>query len=226
MQYSPRCIWYFVLAGFQVFSFVILLLKNLPLKFLFTFPIYLNLASFIYFGYMLIIELAASGQKTEGAEKLVNEKNSYFIANQFFKFLFCSIIGINILYIFFESIISDGSFFIRIYLIGLTYLLPIACFLEIYFKERERKPNLIIDLVVIIIILGLKLLCLFFQNPSYLFSFKMILEYILNFACMIIAYIIYDVLVYWKINGSFNGYSLKGLLEKAKENAGKTDDGA
>ena len=225
MQYSPRCIWYFVLAGFQVFSFVILLLKNLPLKFLFTFPIYLNLASFIYFGYMLIIELAASGQKTEGAEKLVNEKNSYFIANQFFKFLFCSIIGINILYIFFESIISDGSFFIRIYLIGLTYLLPIACFLEIYFKERERKPNLILDLTIIIIILGLKLLCKFL-DLGIKAILEGILESIINFVTMIFAYILYDILVYLKINGTFNGYTIKGLYEIAKQNSEKSPEGA
>jgi len=39
---------------------------------------------------------------------------------------------------------------------------------------------------------------------------------------MISAYIVYDVLVYFKINGSFNGYTIKGLYEMAKENSEKT----
>ena len=224
MALSKRCIWYLVLVGVEIYTFVVTLITK-GFKFLYDFPIYLVVAGFLYFGYMLIIELAASGENTQGAEKLVNENNSNFMANQFFKFLFCSIIGINFILSFFSNEGSPSIFYI-ICLYGIYYLLPVACFLEIYFKERERKPNLIRDLIVILIILGLKLLCKFLEEGSFDAILKGILEFILNFVCMISAYIVYDVLVYFKINGSFNGYTIKGLYEMAKENSEKTTEGA
>ena len=224
MALSPRCIWYLVLIGIDIFSFIVILL-TFKLKFLFIFQIYLVVASFVYFAYMLIIELAASGQKTESTEQLVNEKNSSFMANHFFKYLFCSIIGIIFISGFFDFTIGN-SFFHKLSYYGLVYLLPVACFLEIYFKERERKPNLILDLTIIIIILGLKLLCKFLEQFSFKAIFTGIVELIINFVTMILAYILYDILVYLKINGSFNGYTIKGLYEIAKENSEKTTEGA
>ena len=223
MALSPRCIWYWVLIGIDIFSFIVILL-TFKLRFLFTFQIYLVVASFVYFAYMLIIELAASGQKTESTEQLVNEKNSSFMANHFFKYLFCSIIGIIFISGFFDFTIGN-SFFHKLSYYGLVYLLPVACFLEIYFKERERKPNLILDLTIIIIILGLKLLCKFL-DLGIKAILEGILESIINFVTMIFAYILYDILVYLKINGSFNGYTIKGLYEIAKENSEKTTEGA
>ena len=224
MALSPRCIWYLVLIGIDIFSFIVILL-TFKLKFLFIFQIYLVVASFVYFAYMLIIELAASGQKTESTEQLVNEKNSSFMANHFFKYLFCSIIGIIFISGFFDFTIGN-SFFHKLSYYGLVYLLPVACFLEIYFKERERKPNLILDLTIIVIILGLKLLCKFLEQFSFKAIFTGIVELIINFVTMILAYILYDILVYLKINGSFNGYTIKGLYEIAKENSEKTTEGA
>ena len=224
MALSPRCIWYLVLIGIDIFSFIVILL-TFKLRFLFIFQIYLVVASFVYFAYMLIIELAASGQKTESTEQLVNEKNSSFMANHFFKYLFCSIIGIIFISGFFDFTIGN-SFFHKLSYYGLVYLLPVACFLEIYFKERERKPNLILDLTIIIIILGLKLLCKFLEQFSFKAIFTGIVELIINFVTMILAYILYDILVYLKINGSFNGYTIKGLYEIAKENSEKTTEGA
>ena len=224
MALSPRCIWYLVLIGIDIFSFIVILL-TFKLKFLFIFQIYLVVASFVYFAYMLIIELAASGQKTESTEQLVNEKNSSFMANHFFKYLFCSIIGIIFISGFFDFTIGN-SFFHKFTYYGLVYFLPVACFLEIYFKQRERKPNLILDLTIIIIILGLKLLCKFLEQFSFKAIFTGIVELIINFVTMILAYILYDILVYLKINGSFNGYTIKGLYEIAKENSEKTTEGA
>ena len=43
---------------------------------------------------------------------------------------------------------------------------------------------------------------------------------------MIFAYILYDILVYLKINGTFNGYTIKGLYEIAKQNSEKSPEGA
>ena len=223
MALSPRCIWYLVLIGIDIFSFIVILL-TFKLRFLFIFQIYLVVASFVYFAYMLIIELAASGQKTESTEQLVNEKNSSFMANHFFKYLFCSIIGIIFISGFFDFTIGN-SIFHKLSYYGLVYLLPVACFLEIYFKERERKPNLILDLTIIIIILGLKLLCKFL-DLGIKAILEGILESIINFVTMIFAYILYDILVYLKINGTFNGYTIKGLYEIAKENSEKTTEGA
>ena len=223
MALSPRCIWYLVLIGIDIFSFIVILL-TFKLRFLFIFQIYLAVASFVYFAYMLIIELAASGQKTESTEQLVNEKNSSFMANHFFKYLFCSIIGIIFISGFFDFTIGN-SFFHKLSYYGLVYLLPVACFLEIYFKERERKPNLILDLTIIIIILGLKLLCKFL-DLGIKAILEGILESIINFVTMIFAYILYDILVYLKINGTFNGYTIKGLYEIAKQNSEKSPEGA
>ena len=166
---------------------------------------------------MIITELSSMGEASEKTENLLNEKNSSFMANYFFKFLFITVFGM---------VSSNRNFsvpsglLLSISFYATFFFFPIACLLEIFFKERERKPNLFLDCFIILIILGINLIC---EIGTY--GIKKIVSEILTFAIsfiiMIVAYIFYDVLVYYKINGSLSNYSIMDLYNLAKENSEK-----
>lgn len=205
-----RVIWYLILLGLDTFCLIckiiyeIKSLKNLLLNIYF----WTLILGFIYWGYMMLIEMASSGESNKATETLLGNSRTQFMTDTLFKYLFCIVVGIVIINYFFGQSRGNLSFHSIKEIIELyNFIYPLACIIELFIRERNRSPKPLKDVFFLLIILGICLL-LDLGTGNLLSQLK---KYILEAVGLILSYFLYDFLVYLKSQGGCSGYKPLGI---------------
>ena len=173
--------------------------------------ILLTIACF-YWCYMYFLEKVNSGESTEG-QGLITQRNTNFMADNIFRYLFVIVIGNSIYCYVFRIIYRNDIIYVRdlfnIIFNWYSYtILPIACIIDFCGRKRNRTPNpkydLIITLIVIAILSFIDSKFTLILSPTQFDIF--LLSIILNTLFMGLAYLLYDYLLF-KMNGG-NSYTL------------------
>ena len=189
---GPLFIWYLILTILNIIN-IVLFFSYLEVKNLVDMKLYVLIGGLIYWGYMAIIELKNNGGSL--GEGLLSEERTAFITDTFFKFVFSFVIG-EAIYIFLVSF----SFVISLNNITNLYcslLFPLACLLEIIiFKPRKRSQSPKRDMIICCIIFAI------FFVVNLLFAGltlkKLFAYYGILLGSIIIAYVLYDYIAFWK----------------------------
>lgn len=173
--------------------------------------ILLTIACF-YWCYMYFLEKVNSGESTEG-QGLITQRNTNFMADNIFRYLFVIVIGNSIYCYVFRIIYRNDIIYVRdlfnIIFNWYSYtILPIACIIDFCGRKRNRTPNpkydLIITLIVIAILSFIDSKFTLILSPTQFDIF--LLSIILNTLFMGLTYLLYDYLLF-KMNGG-NSYTL------------------
>ena len=173
--------------------------------------ILLTIACF-YWCYMYFLEKVNSGESTEG-QGLITQRNTNFMADNIFRYLFVIVIGNSIYCYVFRIIYRNDIIYVRdlfnIIFNWYSYtILPIACIIDFCGRKRNRTPNPKYDLIITLIVIAI----LSFIDSKFtlilsLTQFDIFLRsIILNTLFMGLAYLLYDYLLF-KMNGG-NSYTL------------------
>ncbi len=204
-----RAFWYLILLALDGFCLVCNILYQINSLKVLLWDIYFwtLIGGFIYWGYMMLNEMSSSGTTNKAAETLLGSSRTQFMADTLFKYLFCCVVGIVIINYLFNQGKGKISFrsikeIIELY----NFIYPISCIIEIFIRQRNRSPQPVKGLFFLLIILGICLL-LDLGSGNLLNNLK---KYILEAIGLFLSYIIYDFLLYLKINGGCSGYKLLG----------------
>lgn len=173
--------------------------------------ILLTIACF-YWCYMYFLEKVNSGESTEG-QGLITQRNTNFMADNIFRYLFVIVIGNSIYCYVFRIGYRNHIIYVRdlfnIIFNWYSYtILPIACIIDFCGRKRNRTPNPKYDLIITLIVIAI----LSFIDSKFtlilsLTQFDIFLRsIILNTLFMGLTYLLYDYLLF-KMNGG-NSYTL------------------
>ncbi len=212
---TPRVIWYLILFGCDVLTVVLSIINGIKYH-IFTNYCLLNInfwvliGAFFYWGYMMLSEMAESGESNKGTETFLGGERTQFMTDTLFKYIFSIVIGITLVNGLFDTNLGDTLFKV-IQNLYTNYLFPAACIAEIFLRNRNRSPAPVKDIIILLIIIGISFLLNFLKQ----FSFKFLTENLALYICqaigVIIAYFLYDILVYIKIQGTWAGYAFLSL---------------
>ena len=181
---------------------------------LINFELVLLIGGFLYFGYMLIIQLAANGK---GCNECITADRTGFVQVHLAKYVIALSVGCLLLAYIINWLIWDGGYkyggvgfldFAYVYII-----FPICCIVELFITPRDRSPKLTADLISIIILIliftaiemlvywlvGNKSLGDYFNDFWRAILFRVLFS--------VLGYFVYDFCLYKK-NGESGGYTL------------------
>ncbi len=172
--------------------------------------ILLLIAACCYWAYMYFLEKERSSESTEG-QGLITERNTNFMADNVFRYLFVIVIG-NTIYCYVFRIRHTTYYYgndaIKILSIIIFNwysftVLPIACIIDFLGRKRNRTPNPKYDLIITLIFIAL--ISFIDSENKYIYTYYSFLEYfivsvLLNTLFMALSYFIYDYILF-KMNG-------------------------
>ena len=181
---------------------------------LINFELVLLIGGFLYFGYMLIIQLAANGK---GCNECITADRTGFVQVHLAKYVFALSIGCLLLaYIINWLLWGKRDLYSGIGFLDLAYvniIFPICCIVELFITPRDRSPKLTADLISIIILIlvftAIEMLIYWLVGNNSLGAYfnafwRAILMRVLF---SILGYFVYDFCLYKK-NGESGGYTL------------------
>lgn len=200
---------------------------------------YLQIFALCFFGTLSIQKFSEKkpGQKEE---KLIDKKETSILRDHCSKYLFSYAIGCLLITYCTKWIVdsiggntSNNNFIVYIDMIYSYIALPCGCVLDLFFTEKRRCPRPVIDLILINC--TLILFCAFeygYQHREKKTTFGVYLKgvwiyLILRFIFSILAYFLYDFLVYLRVkkNGDYYHFlSLDTSKPKEKPKAPKKED--
>ena len=180
---------------------------------LINFELVLLIGGFLYFGYMLIIQLAANGK---GCNECITADRTGFVQVHLAKYVFALSIGCLLLAYIINWLLWGDFKYNGIYFLDLAYvniIFPICCIVELFITPRDRSPKLTADLISIIILIlvftAIEMLIYWLvRNNSLGGYFNAFWRAILmRVLFSILGYFVYDFCLYKK-NGESGGYTL------------------
>jgi hypothetical protein len=209
---TTKAVCYAVVTVMSLCSFIYFIVKVIDIgKFFFIdyltpFSFFFVIGSIIYAGYMTFISLKASGQPIL-SENLINENNTIWIQDQFFKYLIS--FGIAHLMLWVILIIAQQfkyfSVFTQWVQFYVNFLLPVLLILDAKYFEHRRCPILMKDVLVFIVTLAIHtvytLVCYMIQYTNGINFYNFIVSNELNlFVFTFCGYIVYDWILFRKIS--------------------------
>ena len=180
---------------------------------LINFELVLLIGGFLYFGYMLIIQLAANGK---GCNECITADRTGFVQVHLAKYVIALSIGCLLLayiihWLFWGSYKYSGIGFLDFAYVYIIF--PICCIVELFITPRDRSPKLTADLISIIILIliftAIEMLVYWLVgNKSlggYFNAFWRAILFRVLFS--VLGYFVYDFCLYKK-NGESGGYTL------------------
>jgi len=214
LKMSCQSNWFLTLTIINIASIIVHLftLFNRTALMSYSSLILLIIACF-YWCYMYFLEKVNSGESTEG-QGLITQKNTNFMADNIFRYLFVIVIGNSIYCYVFRIIYVKNRIIYFDDLLKLIFnwysytILPIACIIDFCGRKRNRTPNPKYDLIITLIVIALISIidCRFTSIESLSHNDVFLLSIILNTLFMGLAYLLYDYLLF-KMNGG-NSYTL------------------
>ena len=224
-MFTPLLLWYVALAICTCLSVIFRTLVSFKknTNYFGEFDTYIVIAGFLYFGYMCIYQLNATGTSTTGEGLITSSKNN-FVQSYLGKFVIVLSLGCLLLAFLFNGLINllTGSSFTTgigtgtvtglgyVELIFVNCVFPICCVIEIFITDRNRTINLAVDLsAIILIVLLFSFLELVIQF-NFVFStyFKNKFKaFILRLVFSIGGYFLYDFILFKK-SATGGSYSL------------------
>lgn len=180
---------------------------------LINFELVLLIGGFLYFGYMLIIQLAANGK---GCNECITADRTGFVQVHLAKYVFALSIGCLLLAYIINWLLWGDFKYNGIYFLDFAYvniIFPICCIVELFITPRDRSPKLTADLISIIILIlvftAIEMLIYWLvRNNSLGAYFNAFWRAILmRVLFSILGYFVYDFCLYKK-NGESGGYTL------------------
>ena len=180
---------------------------------LINFELVLLIGGFLYFGYMLIIQLAANGK---GCNECITTDRTGFVQVHLAKYVFALSIGCLLLAYIINWLLWGDFKYNGIYFLDFAYvniIFPICCIVELFITPRDRSPKLTADLISIIILIlvftAIEMLIYWLvRNNSLGGYFNAFWRAILmRVLFSILGYFVYDFCLYKK-NGESGGYTL------------------
>lgn len=180
---------------------------------LINFELVLLIGGFLYFGYMLIIQLAANGK---GCNECITADRTGFVQVHLAKYVFALSIGCLLLAYIINWLLWGDFKYNGIYFLDFAYvniIFPICCIVELFITPRDRSPKLTADLISIIILIlvftAIEMLIYWLVGNNSLGAYfnafwRAILMRVLF---SILGYFVYDFCLYKK-NGESGGYTL------------------
>ena len=207
---TPRVIWYLILFGCDILTIVLMILHSIKDQLfidncLLNINFWVLLGGLIYWGYMMLSEMAESGESNKGTETFLGGERTQFMTDTLFKYIFSIVIGITLVNGLFNPTFGNSLFEI-IQSLYTNYLFPAACIAEIFLRSRNRSPAPFKDIIILLIMIGV-FFVLNVLNKGFDFIKDKLVQYICQAIGVIIAYFLYDFLVYIKIQGTWAGYS-------------------
>ena len=202
---TPRVIWYLILFGCDIFTIVCMIIYIDLKVFLLDFNFWVLIGAFFYWGYMMLSEMAQSGESNKATETFLGGERTQFMTDTLFKYIFSIVIGITLVNGLFTHSFGNSLFEI-IQSLYTNYLFPAACIAEIFLRSRNRSPAPLKDIIILLIMIGV-FFVLNVLNKGFDFIKDKLVQYICQAIGVIIAYFLYDFLVYLKIQGTWAGYS-------------------
>ena len=180
---------------------------------LINFELVLLIGGFLYFGYMLIIQLAANGKGCNGC---ITADRTGFVQVHLAKYVIALSIGCLLLAYIINWLIWGGYKYSGIGFLDFAYvyiIFPICCIVELFITPRDRSPKLTADLISIIILIliftAIEMLVYWLvRNKSlggYFNDFWRAILFRVLFS--VLGYFVYDFCLYKK-NGESGGYTL------------------
>ncbi len=208
---TPRVIWYLILFGCDILTIVLMILSSLKANIfigncLLNINFWVLIGGLIYWGYMMLSEMAESGESNKGTETFLGGQRTQFMTDTLFKYIFSIVIGITLVNGLFNPTFGN-SLFDLIQSLYTNYLFPAACIAEIFLRNRNRSPAPLKDIIILLIIFGVSFVLNFVRYSSFKFITENLTLYICQAIGVIIAYFLYDFLVYIKIQGTWAGYA-------------------
>jgi hypothetical protein len=168
---------------------------------------------------MYFLEKVNSGESTEG-QGLISQRNTNFMADNVFRYLFVIVIGNTIYcYVFRIGMVNKNYSYntpVFYHLIELIFnwysytVLPVACIIDFLGRKRNRTPNpkydLIITLIFIALLSYIDCRSSFYISYSNSVIYRFFTSVLLNILFMALSYLLYDYLLF-KMNGG-NSYTL------------------
>lgn len=201
---TPRVIWYLILFGCDIFTIVCMIIYIDLKVFLLDFNFWVLIGAFFYWGYMMLSEMAQSGESNKATETFLGGERTQFMTDTLFKYIFSIVIGITLIEGLFDLSFKTG--FLVLIKLYTNYLFPAACIAEIFLRSRNRSPAPLKDIIILLIMIGV-FFVLNVLNKGFDFIKDKLVQYICQAIGVIIAYFLYDFLVYLKIQGTWAGYS-------------------
>ena len=201
---TPRVIWYLILFGCDIFTIVCMIIYIDLKVFLLDFNFWVLIGAFFYWGYMMLSEMAQSGESNKATETFLGGERTQFMTDTLFKYIFSIVIGITLIEGLFDLSCKTG--FLVLIKLYTNYLFPAACIAEIFLRSRNRSPAPLKDIIILLIMIGV-FFVLNVLNKGFDFIKDKLVQYICQAIGVIIAYFLYDFLVYLKIQGTWAGYS-------------------
>ena len=150
-------------------------------------------------------------------EKLLEKNGGSCLKNHFTKYFFCLVLSCLFVAYWITWIVEKikgtqtnpkkNDFFAYLDWLYIYLCIPGFCILDVFFTKKFRKPNVIIDIIVLMLLLTI--FCSFefgythrahsAKNDNYSFSIFLtdnMLELILRYVCCILSYFLFDFLVY------------------------------
>ena len=204
-----QAVWFFLLTMFNCTALGIYMIYS---SYYLAPSFILMLIALCYWGYMFFLEMSYSGESTVG-QGLINDRNTNFMADTLFRYIFVIIIG-NALFSYIFRIYhraiyipryAEPSKVIRYMMLNYIYwysysILPFACIVDFCCRKRNRTPNPKYDLTITLlfaVILGLLDDSLGIDLG---YTSNKLSRVFANIISMGVTYLIYDYLLF-KING-------------------------
>ena len=201
---TPRVIWYLILFGCDIFTIVCMIIYIKLREFLLDFNFWVLIGAFFYWGYMMLSEMAQSGESNKATETFLGGERTQFMTDTLFKYIFSIVIGITLIEGLFDLSFKTG--FLVLIKLYTNYLFPAACIAEIFLRSRNRSPAPLKDIIILLIMIGV-FFVLNVLNKGFDFIKDKLVQYICQEIVVINSYFLYDFLVYLKIQGTWAGYS-------------------
>ena len=212
--------WFCALTILNIISIIVHLITIFSTTNIYSYSsIVLLIIACCYWAYMYFLEKVNSGESTEG-QGLISQRNTNFMADNVFRYLFVIVIGNTIYcYVFRIGILKKNyqyNSLIFYHLIELIFnwysytVLPVACIIDFLGRKRNRTPNpkydLIITLIFIALLSYIDCRSSFYISYSNSVIYRFFTSVILNILFMALSYLLYDYLLF-KMNGG-NSYTL------------------
>ena len=207
---SCQSTWFLILTIVNIIAIVVHTITIFNRYIVITYSsILLLIVACCYWAYMYFLEKERAGETTEG-QGLITERNTNFMADNIFRYLFVIVIG-NTIYCYVfrirhtSYIYSDKeviNYLSQIIFNWYSYtVLPVACIIDFLGRKRNRTPNPKYDLIITLIFIAL---ISFIDCKSQYFYYQgfdyFIRSVILNSLFMALSYLIYDYILF-KMNG-------------------------
>ena len=90
---TPRVIWYLILFGCDILTIVLMILSSLKANIfigncLLNINFWVLIGGLIYWGYMMLSEMAESGESNKGTETFLGGERTQFMTDTLFKYIF------------------------------------------------------------------------------------------------------------------------------------------